>query len=331
MAATLPPGIGNPQQAQQATAFIREQPWYANLLKTWGLQNPPPGVNGGNPVNAQGQPAKLSDQQQQQLIATAQQAGVGISDRYSIDENGQIAEPDSHMLRNLAIGAGLAASLFIPGVTEAIVGGLGAAGSAVTSGLGALGGAGGVGAGVSTAIGAGSKIAGLLGIGQDTANTYGAQQAGTANQLANNRIAAAKVDQGGPAADQTAFRNAMRAGLVAKMNPNATPGTLNGHPLPSLANQGTVDYANTMFNSMATRQAAGQTPTEFGVPPPTQAELDASSNAKTAGTVSNVIGAGSKIAGLFGLLKNGIGGDPNSVDGGVAIPGGEFDPNVVYG
>jgi hypothetical protein len=291
----------------QATAAMRNEPWYAALLKTWGLSNPPPGVNGGNPVDAQGQPAKLSDQQQQQLIASARQAGIGISDSYSIDENGQIAKPDSHMLRNLAIGGALVGSLFIPGVTEAIVAGLHAGGSALAgmlTGAGGTGGGGSVLNAITGGAGAVSKIGSLLNIGKDAVTNVGTQSAALENQLANNRITGAKVDQGGPAADAVAFRNAMRSGIVSRMDPNQAPLSINGHFQPQLVTPENVDYAKTMQANLAARQAAGKTPTEFGVPDPTQEELDARKRASTAATTGSVLDTGSKIANLFGLLNN---------------------------
>jgi len=112
----LPPGIGNPQQALQATAFMRQQPWYQALVRSWGV----------NPAGDQNGNVRLSDAQQQQLLAAARQHGIGISDRYQIDENGQIAEQPSHLWRNIGIGAG------IGGLTLT---GLGAAGIGPLSGL----------------------------------------------------------------------------------------------------------------------------------------------------------------------------------------------------
>lgn len=320
MAATLPPGIGNDQQAEQATAFMREQPWYRQQMAEWGA----------NPDNPGGE---LANSQKDQLLKMARDHGIGISDRYEIGDNGEIRE-GGHKLRNALIGAGIAGAMFIPGVGPAVLHGLTAAGHGIASGVGALGsglssgasalgGAGGV-------IGAGSKIAGLLGAGKDTVESLGAQNAAEANQLANNRIAGARVDQGGPAADQTAFRNAMRAGLVARMDPNAAPLNLNGHVLPSLTSPENVDYAKSMQARLAARQTAGQTPTEFGVPDPTQAEMEAGNKAKTYGTTGNIIDTGSKIANIFGLFSKGFGGGGGDT-GGVPIPGDEFDPSMIYG
>jgi hypothetical protein len=121
--AGLPPGIGNAQQATQATAAMRNSPWYQALVKTWGL-DPDRTDENGNLVDQNGKSVKLSDQQQQQLIAAARDSGIGISNSYNIDENGQIAKPDSHMLRNIGIAAGIA-GLALTGLGAAGIGPLG--------------------------------------------------------------------------------------------------------------------------------------------------------------------------------------------------------------
>lgn len=341
-----PPGLGNDQQASQATAAMRQEPWYNAMLKAWGLQNPPEGVNGGNPVDAQGNPAKLSDEQRQAMLNAASGHGIGLNNKYDqIDENGQISEAH-HKLKKLLIGAAVG-GLALTGLGAAGIGPLagvfggagaaGAGGAAAAEGAGAAGAgsgltAAGVLGGVGTAISTGSKIAGLLGAGKDTTQTLGAQSAAESNQLANNRLIASKVDQGGPAADQQAFRNAMRAGIVAKMDPNAAPININGHAQTSLVTPENINYAKTLQSQLAARQAAGKSATTFGVPDPTQAELDAGGRAKTLGNVGNAIDTGSKIANLFGLFSKGY--NPNNMSGdtgGVNIPGGEFDPNTIYG
>lgn len=126
--ATLPPGIGNDQQAQQATAFIREQPWYAQLLQSWGMD--PKG-------DANGNPQKLSEGQQAQLLTTAQQHGIGISDKYHIDENGQIAAVPSHVWRNIGIGAAVA-GLALTGLGAAGIGPLAGAFGGAAGASGAI-------------------------------------------------------------------------------------------------------------------------------------------------------------------------------------------------
>jgi hypothetical protein len=122
----LPAGIGNEQQATQATAAFRQSPWYQQWLASQGLQGE--GDQFGN--------VKLSDSQREQLMNLARQHGVGMSESYQIDENGQISKVPSHTLRNIAIGAGVGGLALT---------GLGAAGIGPLSGLfGAGGGAAGL-------------------------------------------------------------------------------------------------------------------------------------------------------------------------------------------
>jgi hypothetical protein len=141
MATKPPPGIGNDAQAAQATAFMREQPWYRSLFTSWG-------VNPDNPGDFH-----LNDDQQAQLLNVAHDNGLGISDSYEIDRNGAIREK-GHKLRNTLIGAGIAGSMFIPGVGPAILSGLSAAGNGIAAGASALG---------HGAAAFGSKAAGVLG------------------------------------------------------------------------------------------------------------------------------------------------------------------------
>ncbi len=114
MPATLPPGIGNDQQATQATAFVRQQPWYLAWLKSQGIA---PGSD---------QQVKLSDSQRDQLRDLIVSKGVGLNNKYDgIDENGQIVE-EHHKLRNGLIAAAIGG---------AAATGLGAAGIGPLSGL----------------------------------------------------------------------------------------------------------------------------------------------------------------------------------------------------
>lgn len=195
MAGAYPAGIGNAQQAMQATAAMRQSPWYAALVRSWGY-DPTQTDSNGNLTDKNGKSIKLSDKQQQQMIATARDNGVGISDSYSIDENGQIAKPDSHMLRNIAIAAGIA-GLAVTGLGAAGIGPL-----AGVFGAGA-GGAGAVGADLAgaEALGGGGVIAGLpgamatlpaIGGGVGTAAAAG----GTAAKIAAAAKAAAAAKSG---------------------------------------------------------------------------------------------------------------------------------------
>lgn len=153
----LPKGLGTDQDATQATAAMRQSPWYQDWAKKNNLQFQ--GDQYGN--------ARLNDDQQQQLYDLALKNGIGLNDKYDqIDENGQISEAH-HKLRNTLIG------LAIGGAAAT---GLGAAGigplSGIFGGASGLSGAGGLSAGMSagtsgagaaaTAAGAGSTMAGLL-------------------------------------------------------------------------------------------------------------------------------------------------------------------------
>lgn len=311
MASAYPSGLGNDQQAMQATAAMRQEPWYRQMVSSWGLD--PRGDANGN--------VRLSDDQRAQLMATAIQHGIGFNNKFDmIDENGQIAE-EHHKLKKIAIASAIA-GLAVTGLSAAGIGPLsGALGgaSAATAGGGAAATAGGTGAaaaggGIAGAIGTGAKLASLIGAGKGLVDSFGSQQASEANQLANNRLTDARVAQGGPAADAQSFRNAMRSGLVAKMDPNAAPLSLNGHALPSLANADTTSYAGAQFAGLRDRLNAGKAPTLFGVPGASQAEQDAGSRASKLGTAGTVLDTGSKIANLFGLLKKGAPGVATAAD-----------------
>ncbi len=170
MAGGLPAGIGNEQQASQATAFMRSQPWYQELVSSWGLDPNDTDQNGNLTT-------KLTDEQQQQLIAAARDNGIGISDSYSIDENGQIAKPDSHMLRNIAIAAGIA-GLALTGFGAAGIGPLGgvlggAGGAAEAGGLASSSVLGGTGAGGAAGVAGGAGTLASVAGGASTLGTLG--------------------------------------------------------------------------------------------------------------------------------------------------------------
>lgn len=125
----LPTGIGNDKQALQATAFIRQQPWYQQWLASQGL--PPEGPGNG---------VKLNDSQRAQLMALSLKNGIGLNHKYdSIDENGMIAE-EHHKLKKVAIAAAIA-GLALTGFGAAGIGPL----------AGALGGASAAAGGAGTA------------------------------------------------------------------------------------------------------------------------------------------------------------------------------------
>jgi len=109
MPGELPTGIGNDQQASQATAFIRQQPWYREWLTARGIQEGPD------------QQVKLNAQQRAELMALSLQHGIGLNHKYDmIDENGQIAE-EHHKLKKVAIAAAIA-GLAVTGLGAAGIG-----------------------------------------------------------------------------------------------------------------------------------------------------------------------------------------------------------------
>lgn len=198
-----PAGIGNDQQAMQATAAMRQEPWYAELLQSWGIDP--------TNVDANGNPrTKLSDDQRTQLMQTAIDRGIGFNHKYDgIDENGQIIE-EHHKLRNgliaAAIGGAAATGLGAAGIgpLSGLFGGASAAaaspfaaaipategiasatslGLPVTAGLGTAGAA----AGAAGTVGTLSKIAGMLpGVGQSIG---AATQAAGQNNLNQEELA----------------------------------------------------------------------------------------------------------------------------------------------
>lgn len=378
----LPTGIGTDQERTAATAFIRQQPWYQNMLAAWGI----PPTTGD---------VKLNDEQQAAVLTAARNKGIAIPEGQHINENGQIAKDDSHLWRNIGIGAAIG-GLALTGLGAAGIGpmaglfgstaaagegaaaGLGAAETATPFGVGALDASSlGIASGIAPEVaGAGSALAGMvpdevinvtgngefdpamlygqgtdasmatgadavngfgggvnaLGTGQRVANLVkgiqnlgggpngttggglgttprGNAAAGAAAQLAANRAAQAKIDQGGPAADKTAMQNLFRSAIVARMNPNASPVVMNGMQLPSLVNSDLVSQAGAYNKSLAGRLAAGKTATDFGIADPTAQEtalnnkaLDATGlNGGVNGTmadISDYLNTGSRMASL---------------------------------
>jgi hypothetical protein len=336
----LPTGIGTDEERTQATAWMRQQPWYQNMLKAWGI---PPTQDD----------VKLNDEQRQAILIAAQKNGIAIPDGQQINENGQIAKDPSHLWRNIAIGAAIG-GLALTGLGAAgigpFAGAFGAGGAAADAGvaaadggfgvggltagsigigeltpeaiaLGAPGAVAGTGLGAGTAaLSTGSKLAGLAkGLSSFGGNTPGTEggglgtspranaAAGAAAQLAANRAAQAKIDQGGPAADKTAMQNLFRSAIVSRMDPNAAPITMNGIALPKLANADLVSQAGTYNKQLSDRLAAGKTPTDFGIADPTQQETDLNNKALDAsglnggvngalGDLSDYLSTGSRMA-----------------------------------
>lgn len=270
-------------------------------------------------VDAGGQSQFSPDGKSWQSAPGTVDLGQGLSDMLDKTKNDYISDASKAVGAATAITGALTPGLY----------GFGDSPAGAGPGSSKSGGGGGV-TDPTKILSTGSKIAGLFDAGQSGINAFGNADAAKAQALTNNRFLTARAEQGGPAADATAFRNAMRASLVSRMDPNAAPISLNGHVLPSLATPDSVDYAKTMFGNLSSRQAAGKTPTEFGVPDPSTDELSAGNTASNLSKVSGALSTGSKIANLLNLFKTNTdtsGGD----DGGFHIPGGEFDPNVIYG
>lgn len=171
-APSLPKGIGTDAEVDQANQFLRAQPWYQNLLKSWG----------------QGANVKLSDDQRKQLLAEARNRGVGISDDFQIDDSGNIRKKGS-LGKKIAIGAGLGAAALT---------GLGAAGIGPLSGL--LG-AGGASAGTAAGSTLAPGVAEAAGLGSAAAGSGAAAAggigAGTAAQIAGGATAGLNAARGG--------------------------------------------------------------------------------------------------------------------------------------
>ena len=118
-APTLPAGIGNAAQANQASQFMRAQPWYQDFLKSQG-QNP-------NNVH-------LTKDQAYQLLQLARQKGVGISTKYSLDSSGNIVSEGMPGWEKAAIIAGIVVGgYFLAPAVIAAFGGEAAATSAATA------------------------------------------------------------------------------------------------------------------------------------------------------------------------------------------------------
>lgn len=294
MAATnpYPPGLGNDQQAMQATAAMRQEPWYKELLTSWGI-DPEDTDENGNPRT------KLTDDQRTQLMQVAISKGIGFNHKYDgIDENGQIIE-EHHKLRKALIGAAIGGAA-LTGFGLAGMGplaGLGGAGAAGGAGLGAaetatpfgvgglsatslglpvtagLGTAGATGGGVLSTIaglaGKGSALSKLGGLFGQTGQAIGAAStAAGQNRLDQERLGleAASIDA---AQRRAALQDVARANMMT--NPRVSPFDPVGAPkyspqytstLQQLAQQGTSRLAqpSPTMTPATVQQATGTTP-----------------------------------------------------------------------
>lgn len=118
-APTLPPGIGNAAQVNQANQFMRAQPWYQDFLKQNG-QNL-------NKVN-------LTKDQAYALLQLARQKGIGISTKYSLDSSGNIVSDGMPGWEKAVIAAGIVvAGIYLAPAVISALGGAGPASSAATA------------------------------------------------------------------------------------------------------------------------------------------------------------------------------------------------------
>lgn len=219
MPATLPPGIGNPQQAMQATAFIREQPWYQQWLASTGKR---PDAN-GNP-----QPP-LSDDQQLALNKLVRQNGIGMNDKFDgIDQNGQIVE-EHHKLKKAAIAAAVG-GLALTGFGAAGIGPLAALGGS-SSGLAGLGGEF---AGTSTGVGPlASGLTGAATLGGSTAGAVGATGAGIATATDIGGVALPATEAGLGVEGATTGIGPLAGGLTGATTDYAIPAGVSSAGLSS--------------------------------------------------------------------------------------------------
>ena len=133
MATTPPPAYGYGQQTPASidavNIWMRGQPWYAQMMQSWGKDPAHPGG--------------LSDAQRTAVVRGAQANGV------IVDESHQEVDPNGNFR---TIGHGLRNTMIVAGLAAATIATMGAAG--------AFAGAAGVGAGASGAAGAGAGIEG---------------------------------------------------------------------------------------------------------------------------------------------------------------------------
>lgn len=288
-----PAGIGNDQQAMQATAAMRQEPWYAQLLQSWGIDPNDVDSNGNNRT-------KLSDDQRTKLMETAIAKGIGFNHKYDgIDENGQIIE-EHHKLRNgliaaaiggaaatglgaagigplsgmfgagaSAAGAGAAASPFAAAIpaTEGIASAT-ALGLPVTAGLGTAGAAAGA-AGTVGTLGTLGKIAGLLpGVGQSIG---AATQAAGQNNLNQEELALKANDSNitGTRTDvvnQTDIAKANAQMAARRLRNQFALGVAQAPPVGPMGTKGGLAYSPAFLDALAaeTRNA----PAPLASPPP---------------------------------------------------------------
>lgn len=285
----LPAGIGNAQQATQATAAFRQSPWYQQWMKDNGV-TPQQGQNQFGNVT-------LNDAQQKSLLNTARQNGIGISDSYHIDQNGQIAHNDSHLLRNILLGAA-AGGLALTGIGAA---GLGPMAGLFGAGTDAAAGAGIAGSEAAGAAGATAAGSGLTAAGMGTGGLVGAGDA-IGGLLPTTAIA------GG-----TGIGSAAGAGALGSLVPATSgldiSGALASGGLSGAADGG-IDITPSTQVSAAEPTTMTSGPTGWVTSPTTQEELTQAADAEEQGLTpltSTPLGASGPTAQIVPAITGGTG------------------------
>jgi len=128
-ATPAPPSLGYGQRAEApidaVNQWMRTQPWYTALIKSFGQ----------DPSNVH-----LNDSQKQQVIKAAQAAGVVVDEGHNgqeVDDSGNF-QAKSHALRNTLIVAGIAGAALVTAGVAGVFGGATAGGveAGATAGLG---------------------------------------------------------------------------------------------------------------------------------------------------------------------------------------------------
>jgi hypothetical protein len=311
------------QQLDQWNDAMRVSPGYVAYMQSIG-----------KPTNGN---VTLSRSEQAGLERVLAAAGLPVQSGMHIDQGGNLNQKN-RTGRNIAIGAAITAGALatagaagfgplagamgggsaaipslgvtagLPGAVGTTVTGLGGATAAgVTAGLPSLGGA--------TA--AGSRIAGILGNVQKgigvaqgigtvlnkgvTPQMQGATAAGTADQLARNRLLESQIAQSGPGVDSAALTNVLRAGKFATYVPPSAASIAQmarfGKSVPGI-DPTSMKFAGDMQAEIARRMAAGEPLTLSGVSKAGGEELAAREAARKAAANPNG-------SGFMGLLNSG--------------------------
>ncbi len=341
--ATTNPNLGYGKQTEaninDVNTWMRSTPWYQAQMRAWG-QDP------GHPTLTKSQSQQILKMAQAQGVVVDQK-DMEVDNHGNFNPIGHklrntliVAGIAGATLATLgaagafsgAAGAGAAGGGSAAGTTAGSslagvgLGETGATAGLAGSGFGALpvgveaAGTAIPGSGIGSALGVGGKIAALGKAGQAVGNgiysaTHGGQDpelqgiaaANAAAQAAQNRILAAKVDQGGPTADDQSISNMRRAGLISNFQDTA-PSAF-GSPAIKIGDQ-TRAFASQFQNELAKRMAAGKSLTLSGVPDPGAQELEderrarLASQGKTGNGVLDALNTGGRLAGLApGIIR----------------------------